>query len=382
MKSLAKAIFVSAMIFSAPAKAMTPEDRLAGLMNGPDKSWFAASFLAAVPYGQVRSLMRDLSKVMGPVTDVTPSGEGYVIRSATHSVKAQIALDGAGQIIGLYFDPPQALLVTLEQARDGLLALKGEVAFMVMRGGDVILEQGSDRSLAVGSAFKIAILAELAAQVQAGGRDWADVVTLRDRHKSLPSGDMRDLPDGTPVTLAHAAALMISQSDNTATDLLMDVVGADAVARRLGVAHALTTRQFFALKADTELAAGYVAGDAATRRTLADQAAARPLPHVSSIGPFVPGLEWQVPATRLCQIMAEVQGLPAMQINPGVIDAQDWASVAFKGGSEVGVLNLTTWARPENGPPICAVLTVNHDQALEEAEIAQAYSALFTALRE
>lgn len=44
-----------------------------------------------------------------------------------------------------------------------------------------------------------------------------------------PTGRLQDEPTGTSVTVAEAADLMIAISDNTATDLLIDLVGRDAV---------------------------------------------------------------------------------------------------------------------------------------------------------
>ncbi|TGD67441.1 hypothetical protein EYC08_01910 [Tabrizicola sp. WMC-M-20] len=82
-------------------------------------------------------------------------------------------------------------------------------------------------------------------QMTAGQRDWADVVRLDSHHISLPSGLMQDWPVGSSVTLHTAALLMIAESDNTATDLLIDLLGRDRIAARLGLAtqDLLTTRE-------------------------------------------------------------------------------------------------------------------------------------------
>ncbi|TGD44549.1 hypothetical protein EEB11_02875 [Pseudotabrizicola sediminis] len=80
----------------------------------------------------------------------------------------------------------------------------------------------------------------------AGQRDWADVVRLDSHNTSLPSGLMQDWPVGSSVTLHTATLLMIAESDNTATDLLIDLLGRDRIAARLGLAtqDLLTTREF------------------------------------------------------------------------------------------------------------------------------------------
>jgi hypothetical protein len=53
-------------------------------------------------------------------------------------------------------------------------------------------------------------------------------------------------------------------------------------------------------------------------------------------------VEWFFSTRELCALMAEVRGQPLMQVNPGVANPEDWETISFKGGSEPGVLNLTT----------------------------------------
>ena len=75
--------------------------------------------------------------------------------------------------------------------------------------------------------------------------------------RSLPSGVLQSWPAGTPMTVESLAILMISQSDNTAADRLLHLLGRERVESRTRVAgntHVarntpfLTTREMFALK--------------------------------------------------------------------------------------------------------------------------------------
>jgi hypothetical protein len=79
-----------------------------------------------------------------------------------------------------------------------------------------------------------------------------------------------------------------------------------------------------------------------------------------------------------------VVDLPLMSVNPGggVFDTSDWSRVAFKGGSEVGVLNLTTWLQAKNGKTYSVCVTWNHDQALDETRLLTLYSAAIAGLKE
>ena len=63
---------------------------------------------------------------------------------------------------------------------------------------------------------------------------------------------------------------MISISDNTATDMLVDLVGRDALAQKLGIDFALKTREFFFLKGDAEARGAYLKADPAGKLALVE----------------------------------------------------------------------------------------------------------------
>jgi hypothetical protein len=92
------------------------------------------------------------------------------------------------------------------------------------------------------------------------------------------------------------------------------------------------------------------------------------------------GAEWYVPAERLCELIEAVAGLPPMQINPGVAARADWQDIAFKGGSEIGVLNLTTRVTGKDGTRYCVVASWNDTKAIDETRATGAYASLLAAL--
>jgi hypothetical protein len=167
---------------------------------------------------------------------------------------------------------------------------------------------------------------------------------------------------------------MISQSDNTATDILLRVVGREAVEAKLGTT-VLSTREFFVLKGYPELLARYNGGEPDALAA----AAHYPLP-AAITEPHQQGAEWYIPLTTLCAMMDEVGGLDPMHINPGVAQPADWAKIAFKGGSEIGVLNLTTRAIAKDGSDYCVAATWNDDAPLNAAGLSAAYGSLLAAL--
>lgn len=88
---------------------------------------------------------------------------------------------------------------------------------------------GADERVRTASTIKLPILCALSSQVAAGRLRWGDRVTLRDADKISGSGAVRELSAGTSLTLRELANLMIVVSDNTATNLILDRLTADAV---------------------------------------------------------------------------------------------------------------------------------------------------------
>lgn len=92
---------------------------------------------------------------------------------------------------------------------------------------------GADERVRTASTIKVAIMVEAFAQVAEGKVKWSDQVTLTKAKKVSGSGLLQDLSDGLQLSLRDAVNLMIMVSDNTATNLVLDVITADAVNARL-----------------------------------------------------------------------------------------------------------------------------------------------------
>lgn len=178
---------------------------------------------------------------------------------------------------------------------------------------------------------------------------------------------------------------MISQSDNTAADLALRTVGRSAVeAEAPRDTPFLTTREAFQLKdpANAQLLARWRSGNAATRRSVLEALASKPLPNIDIFTGRViaPDVEWFFSARELCALMNRVASLPLMSINPGVADPSRWVRVAYKGGSETGVLNLTTQLVSKSGKTYCVSASWNDSQPVDERQFELTYSLLLNSL--
>ena len=354
-----------------------------------DAAWFSATFLAQISVAQIDSIIAGLKTNLGAYKGIAGTQGDYTMQFEKGSDEVLVHLDAAEKIDGILFKPPKMQAVSLD---DGLRALRelrpstGTLSYVIREGSSERTALEAATPLAVGSAFKLAVLAALRDEIGHGRRHWTDVVPLEARWKSLPSGVIRTWPDNTPITLATYAAEMISISDNTAADALVRIAGPGALAKyALRNSPFLTTREMFVLKSTpgaAQRAAYLAAATPAARATVLRAVDALPLPGVAQIvSTPILAIEWQYSVRELCDAMGRVADLPLMSINPGAADPESFRRVAFKGGSDIGVINLTTQVTTKRGTRVCFSATLNdRTSAVNPSSFTTSYSAVLSAL--
>jgi beta-lactamase class A len=375
--------------FAHAQPSITPEQAIERVLGpGPvQPSWFDPAFLAQIPLAQIQQVVEQYTGQNGKVQRVEKSDDGYTVYSEHAKFPAKAALNDQGQFTGLWFGLAQPLqAASLEGSVKSFSQLFGQVSVLVTEEGKPLASLNPDQPLGVGSAFKLAIIRALSSQIAAGKQHWDHVFLLNPAWKSLPSGVIRTWPDQTPLTLATLANEMISISDNTAADALLSIAGrenVEAVAARNRPF--LSTREAFILKdpANEALLVRYRAADAAGRRALLPQIDKLPLPDVAIFAqgkPLATDIEWFFTAGELCSLIDGVRGLGAMQINPGLASKKEWLQVAYKGGSEPGVLNFTTALTAKNGRHYCVAATWNSEGVVDENKFAKLYTGVLASL--
>ena len=370
------------------AQSVTPEQMLKQIFTAESVSgdWFSPAFLAQVPVAQLNDIIKQYSAALGALEDVQGNAPVFKLTFSKGYVTSQIILDNAGRIAGFFLGPPEPRVSGLDNALDGFSKLPGKVSVLVVSQDGILAQLDPELPLAVGSAFKLAVLAALKDQVAAGALAWDDVATLEAGHISLPSGILQAWPVGSLLTIHTLASLMISVSDNTATDALIALLGREFVEKYTALNHPLlTTREAFALKnaANGDYLRTYRQGDPDQRRGVLKQLQSLPLPDVGSFtAPQALDVEWFFRPTELVNLMAAVHDLSVFSINPGVASPDNWQRIAFKGGSEPGVINLTTWLVGRSGTNYCVVATWNNDEVLDEVQFVGLYSGILRQLAE
>ena len=216
--------------------------------------------------------------------------------------------------------------------------------------------------------FKLFVFAELVREAEAKERRWTDVVPLGP--PSLPSGVTQNWPRRLPVTLATLATEMISISDNTATDTLIETLGhakVDAMRANVGNTRGslpmLSTLEAFSLKMprNEALRNRWIAGEVAERRqvlrelqptltTIDFSALAGPPLHIDTV-------EWPATMTEIVNVLDLLRrtrsqtAVDILGINASlpVAERSRFDIIGYKGGSESGVIAMSWLLKTKSG---------------------------------
>ena len=390
--------------------------RLIEWINGEDfdqpETFFDEAFLNAIPPAQLGVVRAQLvQQYFGPgevslvriEQQLSPHElDAVIVGSKGAHMRTRLGLDMASGLMNrLNFAPAPELDDTSPKSWADLIAaleaLPGTITF-----GAYELTADSDdedsladlravathnpvRALAIGSAFKLYVLGAVGEAVAAGDHKWLDTVAVDDDIKSLPSGKMQLLPAGTALTLDAVATDMIRISDNTATDHLIHLLGRAAV-EAYTLEHDpsadawfpfLTTLDMFRLKlsGDDALMTRYAEADLAERRRLlaedgpVDQLTPNMLAATMWRAPReIERLEWFASARTLAALHARLGALAqadrkiaaALRQNPGLPFARNtWPDIAFKGGSEPGVICFAWLMERNDGRQFALVMAWN-----------------------
>ena len=413
-------------------------DRLMDIINGVAplfneteyENRFVASFISALPLEDIAAAVEDLRQtsetwlVLG-YADVESATAVVAIISPTNTeepvLAMQISIDPAddNKINGLGISPADPQLenppTTVKDAVDQLQALGQNLNYLVAEAGQgdedqcrVLAGKGIEAPAPMGSMFKFWVLGAVVDAIHNKTITWDDLVYITDDVRSLPSGIVQNDPPGSNRTVQELAELMISISDNTATDLLLELVGRTAVEQaQVDYGHEnaalnmpfLTTKDLFLLKLDGAAGDGqpgplgqkYIEGDEAERRAILEgfqnttiNSADLDITGGWNGGPIaIEDLEWFGSPLDLCNVLVRLykdeEAARIISLNPGIEDEQGiWSYIGFKGGSEPGVLGLAWYLVPADDSSAHRVVTGtlwDTTRAIDETQAALLFGA-------
>jgi Beta-lactamase enzyme family len=386
-----RALLIWILAYCVPAAAQNLEPNYASrareivevlALKGGEERVFAPSFLAEVPVPKLRGLAEQLIAQNGSVTGLdhiearSATDGDIVILYARASVRATMVLDAAAsrKVIGLLITGVTPRGDSAAKLERDIRALPGEAGLVVARldGSRPLLAINMDQQFAIGSEFKLWILAEAARQVARRERKWNDVIRLGP--PSLPSGITQDWPKGAPMTLHSLATLMISISDNGAADTLLfalersnvgDMVSRAGHSNPHSTLPLLSTVEAFGLKTDqaADLRAIWDQGEGPARQRMLDRAGPRlalsAIDRAQFAGAprFINSVEWFASpgdSARLLDWLRLNGGPDALSIMAVSAplpsgDKARFRYVGYKGGSEIGVIAMSFLLQTRTG---------------------------------
>lgn len=136
-----------------------------------------------------------------------------------------------------------SLLESIEKIAEGF---KGDLGVSVKHlGTGETVSYNGEKVFPTASVFKVPVIVEFFRQVDAGKISLEQQIVLSDRDKVPGSGILKELSEGMPVTYKDLLSLMMIVSDNTATDLVAEIVGFDNInkaMRELGLENTKVTK--------------------------------------------------------------------------------------------------------------------------------------------
>ncbi|MGB0865561.1 MAG: serine hydrolase [Granulosicoccaceae bacterium] len=327
------------------------------------ESQFSRPLLQVANLTALRHLRDGYLNEHGPLRSIQRQDGFYLLHFDDTTVPSAASLDNQGRFNLLWFNLTESPHTsTLDTINAMIEEFGGDLSIRLERDGEVLFERDSERKLPVGSTFKLAVLLILVNHIEAGLAQWTDSMTLKERHLSLPSGTLQDETLGSRWTLEQLAQKMIADSDNTATDMLIDHLGRKTVELlSMGNLPFLTTAEFFKLKdpRNAELLQAWRNSFIPKRRAILKVLASRPLPPISLFdnGPIALDVEWFISTHEICGLLKGLYFHPSLTHNTGHLDKRDWSRIAYKGGSEPGVLNQSFLLQDPKGRLSCLSLT-------------------------
>jgi hypothetical protein len=402
----------------APADVQSAIDWFVSILNGDElaeadyESRFSEEFRQQVPFASGFQPILDQFRPEGPFSVVERSGDaakGEALIESADGTRARVLaeLDESNRFSGLLIQPaePPALddpPETIEESYSRLaeMGTLRAMAAEVVDGECRVVEQvGASEPAPLGSIFKLYVLAALGEAVKNGDVAWSHEIVIEDHLKSVPSGVLQDRPVGETITVLETAELMITISDNTATDHIMNLLGRETVEGALADygnktpelnTPLLNTKEFTALKIGpaSGLTIQWLEGDEETRRSILAQISditPGDLPLKEWVEPIQPDqLEWFAAPEDLCTLAVRLEALTdsvpeigdILAQNPGIpADGGMWDTIWFKGGSEPGLLSAWFVTRTEGRTYVTTGSVVNPDVAFDGEEAILLFAA-------
>ncbi len=340
---------------------------------------YSMDFQKALPQEQLSEIFSQVKEKYGECVEIVDfkaslNGDKFSTKHSDGQLIDFTIVEKNSKITGLWIHGERAKAITysdFNQAEDDFTTLS-RPSLLLIKDDKTIISLNENKRTPLGSIFKLFVLDGLLQQVKQRKLAWNDKLKISNSLKSLPSGEMQNMNEGAEFSLYDYALKMISISDNTATDHLIDKIGRTNVERQikkrgLKLSYGwnrpfLATKDFFQLrgKFSTQDYKKY-ASNTTTGRLLQ-------LQNVSKINneKLMDQLsDWQTPRgildaewfsspKEICELLKSLDNEKDEKVNSILsnntpfVDNNFFDQIYYKGGSEPGVLQMAYYFKKED----------------------------------
>ena len=384
-------MFVLLISFAVTASVEQDKKMFHTLFTQPEGNiaeLFTDNFLNQVPESQVIQILNTYKNNLGQLQEVEETEEGYKLIFTKGSAPSKISVNSNNKIAGIWFGQMTLADDDYEKILNEFKNLDGDISVYVVKDNqEEIIALNENEKMAVGSSFKLYVLKALYEQIESSEKSWQDIIKIDKENVSLFSGILQNWPLDTPMTVNSMANLMISHSDNTATDHLIDYIGRDYLEAMTGSQNTpfLKTIEMFRLKygLNSKEQNDYIEGDLESKRNVLKEIKDIQISgkDITSEPTLINEIEWFFSTKELSHTIYQLRESEEIQINPGLANKSDWYKVGYKGGSEAGVLQYTHLLQKSSDGPIYVVsVTGNSEEGLNTDKITNLTARLISTL--
>lgn len=378
---------------------------------------FHKDFKKEIPKKKIDSVFHYLFNEYGPCNSVnlqTKDGQtGTFVTTHPNKVKLRFSIslkkeNTQSKISGLVFTGKLLAPVKineLSELKSILDTKEGSYSFLLknITDDEVLYSYEHLKKRSLGSVFKLYILGTLKEKM---GEEnlWQKNLSIKESLKSLPGGVMQNYENGSLYSTKEFATKMISISDNTATDHLLNFVGPKNVYSFLSSENLnsfsslnhpfLSSLDFFKARAffTKKMATEYANSSFDKRLKMLKGLKISRVDLMKKLNGWkkprsIDEVQWFASANDICALYKKLDSYhdkdlyDVLSVNTPFVDlskSKKWNYAGYKGGSEPGVLEMSYLLKGNNNKSYCLYLGGNNPKnAIKQEEFMSLIEGIF-----
>ncbi len=356
---------------------------------------FDSSFIEKFGEEKLVKIFKDLYSETGSVLSISTvsfenqnSANLFLHTEKNYIIPITITINAKGKINSFSFRPPFKKTLSASDIVDKFKSLKYEKKGILIKKltqiEDTLYAYNDEECFAIGQAFSLYILSYLAENE----KKWEKIIKVNNNYKSIPPGTLLNYPNSSPATVFTLAYHMITESDNTAMDILIDYIGKEKIENYIKEKNKnyllniplLKTKEAFLLKTKPHVIEKYQKLSTKEKLDILNSFKNDEVPtHTLNFStPFpINSVGWFASPKEICYILDHIRIInnpfinSILSTNPGLdLSPGGYLWGGFKGGRDKGIMTLNWLVKAKDERYYCISIMVNDSQKdIDEDEL-------------